>query len=551
MIVHPSRARAGSPKTFTTASRSILALAMILTALANITVALMNKPQKQVVVFTSIADLSLLGWGRDGAIVAAILLLLLARALARGKRHAWLLAVALLTFLLISAHAARYSVRYLQIELVALVILVALAPLFPTRSDPRTLRRGYLALALAVASFTTLRIILKVWDPEIGPFSDSMRHLLLTLLRGALFLFLTYGIVEILRPVIRVRRQRGEERQQAIALIQQYATRATDHFAAAPEISYFWSGSGQAFIAYRLIRGVALTLGDPVGPVNERAALLEDFSAYCRRQDWVNAVYLASPTYRRLCLDASLYAYKIGEEAVIETASFSTQGKAGAPVRHAMARARRDGVTVRIWQGEALPDDIFASMRRLSQAWLAARGSSLQMGFSMGRFPADWTPDLLTSAAIDASGQVCAFQTWTPLYAGGGWSLDNMRRTEHTPPGVMELLITETILWASARGAERMSLGLAPLAGLQRDETSGERDTDLTQLTRLERGAGFLHQRRLLLGDYASLYPFKAKFRPVWEARYLVVSDRAALPQTLSALMYAQGYRWWRVFRSA
>lgn len=362
---------------------------------------------------------------------------------------------------------------------------------------------------------------------------------------------MTYGIVEVLRPVIRVRRQRREEREQAIALIQRSATRATDHFAAAPGMSYFWSRGSDAMLAYRLIRGVALALGDPIGPVSAHANLLAEFSAYCRRQDWVSAIYLASPAVRELCLGAGFHAYKVGEEAIIETASFSTAGKPGAPVRHAVSRARRDGVTTHIWRGEALPGELFASMGRLSQLWLASRGSSRQMGFSMGRFPEDWTPDLLTAVALDASGEVCAFQSWTPLYAGNGWSLDIMRRAESAPPGVTESLIAEATLWARARGAARMSLGLAPLAGLHSDEVAAERPAGAAQLTRLERGAGFLHQRRLLLGQYASLYQFKAKFLPRWEPRYLVVSDRAALPRTLAALMYAQGYRWWRVLSEA
>jgi phosphatidylglycerol lysyltransferase len=528
-----------------TIGRSALALALALIAAANLAVVLLARPQAQAVFLSSVVNLEALGWGRDGAIVAGTLLLVVSRSLARGKRHAWLLAIGLLTLQFITSRLTHHSMRYLLIDFVALVGLVALAPLFPTRSDPRATRRGYAAIALSLAGFVALQVILRVWDPEFTPLTDTLRPLALLLVQASLFITLTYGLVEVLRPVIGVRRQHGE-RDQALKLIHSYATHATAHFIAAPEMSYFWSTSGQSFIAYRLMRGVALALGDPVGPADEHAKLLADFVDYCRRQDWVCATYLASPALRQIGQRAGLRAYKIGEEAIIEIGRFSTAGKSGAPVRHSMTRARRDGVSVRIWQGEALPADIFAGMKAVSHAWLTERGNTMQMGFSMGRFPADWSPDLLSVVALDASGQVCAFQTWTPLYAGHGWSLDAMRRTATTPPGVMELLTAEAVEWARPRGYERMSLGLAPLAGLQRDEAACENGAELAALTRLERGVGYLHQRRLLLGAYASLYHFKAKFQPTWEARYLIVNDRVALPQTLSALMHAQGYRWWR-----
>lgn len=242
---------------------------------------------------------------------------MVSRSLARGKRQAWLLAIGLLTLQFISSRLTRHGMRYMLIDFVALIVLVALAPLFPTRSDPRATQRGYAAIALSIASFTALQLILRVWDPEFTPLTDSLRPLALLLAQAALFIALTYGLVEVLRPVIGVRQQRGE-RDQALKLIHAYATHATAYFATAPEIRYFWFTSGQSFITYRLMRGVALALGDPVGPADEHAMLLAAFVDYCRRQDWVCAVYLASPALSQLSRRAGLHAYKIGEEAIIE-----------------------------------------------------------------------------------------------------------------------------------------------------------------------------------------------------------------------------------------
>jgi phosphatidylglycerol lysyltransferase len=286
--------------------------------------------------------------------------------------------------------------------------------------------------------------------------------------------------------------------------------------------------------------GVALALGDPIGPAEESEATIREFCAYSRRQDWAVAWYQATAATRLLFRRAGLHDYKIGEEAVVDLGTFTQQGKIGERVRHAVSRARRGGVTVRIWQGEAIPDAIFAGMKRVSAAWMGGHGASSQMGFSMGRFPAEWSPDLLTAVALDAEGEVQAFTTWTPLYAGNGWALDAMRRLPDAIPGAMELLIAECFAWARERGCARASLGLVPLAGLCEDTTCDGEDAVAPSL--VERGAAYLQRRKLLLGNYAALARFKGQFQPAWEPRYLVVADRAALPSVLRALAYVHSY---------
>ncbi|HEX6110340.1 MAG TPA: DUF2156 domain-containing protein, partial [Ktedonobacteraceae bacterium] len=314
--------------------------------------------------------------------------------------------------------------------------------------------------------------------------------------------------------------------------------------------AYFWSETGRAFIAYRVVHRVALVLGDPVGPEEEHDTLLLAFLEFCLRQDWPVAFYQASIRTYYLCQERGLLAYKIGEEALIDVARFTLQGKRGAPVRHAIARARRAGLSAQCWQGKALPQVVFTGMQSISTEWLDTQKIQTQMGFSMGRFPADWSKDLLTVVALDLQGEVQAFLTWTPLYVGNGWALDSMRRGKGTPSGAMELLIAHAIEWAQAHGYAHMSLGLAPLVGLAEEEELVDmpcnpwQSSSLRSSSLVERGATFLHQRGILLGKYRSLYFFKAKFQPTWEPRYLIVSERPALLRILLALARAHSSGW-------
>src|SRR5438105_10153059 len=83
--------------------RSLLAVIIVIAAFANILTALVEFPWNTVLFTEPLLDLGGPAWERDGLIVTGILLLLIARALTRGKRQAWCLSVGLLAFSLFSA----------------------------------------------------------------------------------------------------------------------------------------------------------------------------------------------------------------------------------------------------------------------------------------------------------------------------------------------------------------------------------------------------------------------------------------------------------------
>lgn len=528
-----------------------LALVLALLALANIITALVVKPWAGAVFGEQVIDLDSLGFERAEVVMLAALLLLVARALAHGKRQAWWLSIGIVGLSVLGALLSHARPHALHPAVILLLVLVALAALFSWRSDPHALRRGYLALATSAGCLVLLQEAHHLWHLGLVPMGHLYWQITLLALRAGLLIAVAYGVTEIFLPVRPARHVAQDERERAQEVVRRYGVTPTAHVAAGEDKRFFWSDTGQAFVAYRLIRGVALVLGDPVGPGEEAESLLRAFVLHCSEQDWTVAWYLASPRVCIWCRGWGMPAYKVGEEAVVDVDRFTTAGKVGAPVRHAMTRARKGGVRVRCWQGEDLPAGVFAGMKRVSRAWQDAHDATIQMGFSMGRFPADWSRELLTAVACDDAEQVQAFLTWTPLYQGCGWSLDVMRRAGDAAPGTMELLIAESIDWARQHGHRRMSLGLAPLAALDAESDGSIHGLEQETHSTLERIAGSLYQRKLLLANYTRLYRFKAKFQPTWEPRYLIVEDGRAIPQALSALMRAMGYTWKSVVRDA
>jgi phosphatidylglycerol lysyltransferase len=534
--------------TLTTVGRGLLALIIVAIAIVNIVTTLVEVPWDTIVIMQPFFDLGGSTWERDSVLVTGALLLLIARALVRGKRQAWWLSLGLFISSFLGVIISRSERNTILLALCLLILLLVMAPLFSTRSDVRALVRGYITLILGVGIIAGHAALSHLWYTG-GQGILILHSIILFTLHLSAFLVLGAGVIEVLRPVRSTRPLLRQERTRVYEVVRRNGKLGTVHFALSRDKSYFWSETGQTMMAYRVVNGVALALGDPIGLEEEHESLVQSFLAYCHRQDWPVAWYQASERMRELCQAQGLHAFKIGEEAIVDTALFTLQGKRGAPVRHSVARAEREGLSAQYWQGEAIPQALFADMQRISAEWLATRNVKTQMGFSMGRFPADWSKELLTVVALGANGRVEAFLTWTPLYAGDGWALDIMRRGKQATPGVMELLISHSIEWAKARGYTKMSLGLAPLAGLGGETLSAtcnpaecEQRTRSTSL--LERSAAFLHRRGIVLDTYRSLYAFKAKFQPTWESRYLIASEGQALPRILLALARLHGTGW-------
>ena len=81
--------------TLTTVGRGLLALIIVAIAIVNIVTTLVEVPWDTIVIMQPFFDLGGSTWERDSVLVTGALLLLIARALVRGKRQAWWLSLGL------------------------------------------------------------------------------------------------------------------------------------------------------------------------------------------------------------------------------------------------------------------------------------------------------------------------------------------------------------------------------------------------------------------------------------------------------------------------
>jgi phosphatidylglycerol lysyltransferase len=158
-----------------------------------------------------------------------------------------------------------------------------------------------------------------------------------------------------------------------------------------------------------------------------------------------------------------------------------------------------------------VPDDELARLGTglvdLDRAW--QEGAGPELAFTIGRFSLSDLAEVAVAVALDPADEPIAFATFRRTDTSGGWVLDLIRRRPGSTPGALESSIVEAALGLRAAGESTLSLGLAPLAGLDLHSPDGAERL-------LAIGARLV--RRWY--DVEGLAFFKRKFDPRWEPRY-------------------------------
>jgi phosphatidylglycerol lysyltransferase len=484
-------------------------------------------------------------------VVIGFFLIMLSYGLARGKRHAWF--ITLLLSLLSASLLPTMRSHTILVTVGALLVVILLAifaPFFQAKSDPPSALRGYVALLLGLGivisyAFSGLLAFYNDFDALIDRFGIEgliprllvSAHLHLPhntpveFFSDALPLLcvsaVIYGMIQLFRPVAAVLLPDTEERRKVVEMTHLYGKNSISYFALDTDKSYFFSSSGKAVLSYVLQGSTAVVAGDPIGPDSEMTIILREFMTFCQQQDWTIVFWQIRAELMSLYRSAGLHLLKIGEDAIIHAASFTLKGGAMANVRTSAKRAEKEGLGVVFYHGQVTDYEQLAQMESISRYWLTSKGGS-EMGFSMGHFDPQGDPEQLYALAVDQHNKVHAFVSFVPIYGRNGWGLDLMRRAELAAPGTMELLLARSIEYMKSRGMETVSLGLAPLSDINKEDE-----------TFLGSSIDFLSNRFGNPDKNRSLCNFKKKFQPGWESRYLVYSDALSLPKIGIALYQA------------
>jgi lysyl-tRNA synthetase, class II len=481
---------------------------------------------------------------RLAALALGLALLALIPRVWRGTRTALALTItALLALAVLSAEHHRVAVAALQAGLA--VILVLARGAFPlgcsNRPRPRIVLAALGAWVLAAAALamaalvarTTGHVIVHVLRPHAppaGPRLDAGWSSLIEVLIGGALAISVLALRSAVSPARAANRHTEHEYRAARAIIDGHANDSLSPFVVRPDKALAFAAGG--VLSYRVIGGTAVVSADPVAPGDDAGAVLAGFQNQARRQGWQIAVWGASErhldAYRRL----GLRTICVGEEAFVDPAGFSLEGRAVRKLRQSVHRVARRGWEIVARDGRDIDAALEQEMEALARRWRQAHPRLHGFAMGMGAYAGDLRPDDLYLLARSPEGELGAVMRFVTY--GANLSLDTMQRVGETPNGLNEALVVRALKVARERGVAEVSLNYAGLAHLVRREPSGRRWR--RALVRMAMAP--LHRRFQM----DRLVRFNDKFAPQWRRRYLVYESRSALPRAVIRVLQAEGY---------
>ena len=491
------------------------------------------------------------------SVAVGVLLLGLAHGVARGKRRAWRVTVALVSTQVALQAIQRHWLLLLG-SLTLLVLLLRTERQFVGRSHPLPPRQvalvgaslvgasvvvGLLAVGLLAheqhAALGAGALLVAVVEGLVGvpsvitapesPQSDAVYYLLISLS------VMTIGVVGYLalltaRTPPRTPRDDAEVRSLVTTCA---ASDSLAYFATRDDRAVVWSETRGACVTYKVVSGTALAAGDPVGPRPEWPAAITAFLSTAAAHAWVPAAAATSADGAQSWNDvAGFAAIEFGDEAVLDRAEFSLAGRPMRNVRQAAARAERAGNVVVLSRLRDLDDAQVAGLRADADRW---RGHGVERGFSMslGRIDSVRDPDSLAVWA-EVGGRRTALLVFVP-WSDDGLSLDVMRRSPTATNGVTELMITTLMSRLDDWGLRRVSLNFAVFRDVLERADSPQARPWTRAWGRTVTGVSRWSQAE-------SLYRFTSKFHPTWQPRYLVYRTTTELPRVALSYLDAESF---------
>jgi lysyl-tRNA synthetase class 2 len=489
--------------------------------------------------------------------MAAIALLAAARGLARRRRRAWQVATWLagLATLLHVLHGLNGGTLA---SAVVLVLLLARRNDFDGPGDVTTRRRalvrvgvvaigllGYGVTALwanrlaADQPFTPAFVLREIGRGLLGLDVKGSPHLTgsfgswfplsLLLVGGAGILWIVAGWIAPWRHRVV---QQERDRMLARALVRRWGADTLAPFVLRSDKSYFFSEDETAFLAYRVVGGVAIVSGDPIGPREHGDELIGRFAGFARARGWRLAILGASEQWLPLYAKHGLHSLYQGDEAIVESESFSLEGRSIRKVRQSMHRLADAGYRACVLSPSEIGDELRSQMERVVHEW---RGKAPERGFVMALdvLFGLGDGDAIFVVGFDPEGRPAGFLHFAISRAGRALSLSSMPRLRETPNGFNEWLICEAIAWAKLNGYQRVSLNFTPFAAVLAP------GADLTGLQGVQRRALLALKGHFQLDN---LLAFNRKFFPTWERRFVVYERRRDLPRVGVAALAAEAY---------
>lgn len=473
-------------------------------------------------------------YGHLAAALAGIALLYIARGLAERKRTAWWLALGAMVIGAVSHLIKGFDYEEALITAVAVAWLASKRDVFHARSDAPSMRKGVRSLlaafvftmAYGAAGFWLLdrhfavnygltaalrqsaAMFLSLRDPGLEPITGFGRWFADSIYVIAAATF-GYALLQLMRPVIRRAGSSAGEVRKARAIAEEWGRTSLARVAVLPDKAFHFTPGGSV-VCYAVRSGVAIALGDPIGPDEDFSAAIESFAALCEGNGWTPVFYQTTERGLEVYRAHDFREFRIGHEAVVDVRAFSLAGKSFKSLRNRLNVLAEQGYTTSVIE-PPIDADTLAALRETSDEWLTAMHGA-EMRFSLGWFDDAYIAEGSVFVVEGPDGTIEAFANIVSEYRANEITIDLMRHRESAPSGTMDLMFVRLFEWAAEQGYDTFNLGLAALAGV------GEAPEDPL----LEKAMRLVYEHANSFYSFKGLRAYKEKFDPEWQPRYLV-----------------------------
>lgn len=483
-------------------------------------------------------------------VIAGLSLIYLAALLRRGKYNAWLVAIGVYVYL-IARNIQHFIIDYrvgehflpaflnLLIPSLTLAGLFAYRSLYVVKSEPRSFliasKRSVLVLLVAfiygVIGFQLLDM--RDFNQEISLPSaahytvdqsglTTSRELVAHTKRGVLFvdslavISLTavfYTGVSFFAPIRFRLTGHSADLQAALDIAKKHSLTSEDFFKFWPrDKEYYFNENRSAFLAYRVVRGMALVVGDPAGPNKVIKGLLADFCEYCRLNDWTISFIHTNGVYLKLYRQLGFSEQKIGEEAIVDIDRFVGTVLVNKYFRHINNKFVKMGYRCE-FLSPPFSDDVFGQLSKISDEWLNRPGRA-ERGFMLGYFNRAYIAQCNLMVAYDETGRIKGFINQIPTIVENEANYDFLRHSDDSPGNISDFLMLSFIGALHEQGYRQLNMGLCPLSGLTAED---EPDRGLA-----DNLLNFIYANAGRFYSFQGLRRFKAKYEPDWKPRYII-----------------------------
>ena len=303
-----------------------------------------------------------------------------------------------------------------------------------------------------------------------------------------------------------------EPMQAVLEAVRRYGYNATAFQVLEPGFEYWFAPAQAGIVAYVDTGSAWVAGGAPLAPADKLAQVARQFEQAASARGRRACFVAVEQRFLHVAPEAKFQALQIGEQPVWDPHAWPAITKGSRSLREQLRRARAKGVTIELLEPQDLAEPnspVRAQVEQLLSAWLSSRHMA-PLGFLVQLHVFSYVAERRCFIARQ-NDRVIGFLGMIPVYARGGWFIEDFLREPSAPNGTSELMIDAAMQAAEREGAHFVTLGLSPLAG--------------SVVPALE----WAGRVGAALYDFGGLRAFKAKLKPErWDPIYIAFQARTS-----------------------